>query len=307
VNRLSDDLHLSNLVDLSEQQRIEEMRRAAQDELARANRIATVGAYSATIAHELNQPIASMAMDVQTTVRWLTGETPNLEAAIRGIERLTRTVHRVQAIVEHTRESCAAAPRIAARRYQRAGACHLWSARKRGQAAEAQLVLHCDPDLALVLADPVEFQQVLVNLITNAAEAMLAGTDPRKITVEISNASEGIAVSVRDTGPGIPDDILDKLFEPFFTTKATGMGMGLQVCRNAVQGMGGTCMCGTSREAARYSALRCRVSLPWTECQAGRGRAAAALQTLSFGMFMHFDRLALRLRQAPLQACAGVL
>lgn len=80
---------------------------------------------------------------------------------------------------------------------------------------------------------------MLVNLITNAAEAMLAGTDPRKITVEISNASEGIAVSVRDTGPGIADDILDKLFEPFFTTKATGMGMGLQVCRNAVQGMGG--------------------------------------------------------------------
>jgi PAS domain S-box-containing protein len=139
VNRLSDDLHLSNLVDLSEQQRIEEMRRAAQDELARANRIATVGAYSATIAHELNQPIASMAMDVQTTVRWLTGETPNLEAAIRGIERLTRTVHRVQAIVEHTRESCAAAPRIAARRYQRAGACHLWSARKRGQAGRGAI------------------------------------------------------------------------------------------------------------------------------------------------------------------------
>lgn len=240
VNRLSDDLHLSNLVDLSEQQRIEEMRRAAQDELARANRIATVGAYSATIAHELNQPIASMAMDVQTTMRWLTGETPNLEAAIRGIERLTRTVHRVQAIVEHTRESLAPRRRELRRVDISALAratCGLLESEVRR--AEAQLVLNCDPDLALVLADPVEFQQVLVNLITNAAEAMLAGTDPRKITVEISNASEGIAVSVRDTGPGIADDILDKLFEPFFTTKATGMGMGLQVCRNAVQGMGG--------------------------------------------------------------------
>ncbi|MFW1410753.1 hypothetical protein ACEWAY_22735, partial [Vibrio parahaemolyticus] len=89
------------LVDLSEQHRIDEMQRAAQDELARANRIATVGAYSATIAHELNQPIASMAMDVQTALHWLRQTAPNLDSAISAVERLTRTVDRVQRIVAH--------------------------------------------------------------------------------------------------------------------------------------------------------------------------------------------------------------
>lgn len=240
VNRLSDGLHLSNLVDLSEQLRIEEMRRAAQDELARANRVATVGAYSATIAHELNQPIASMAMDVQTTLRWLSGETPSVEAAIRGVERLTRTINRVQAIVEHTRESLA--PRR--RELQRIDLCAMAHAtcdllESDVRRAQAQLELRCDPDLAPVRADPVEFQQVLVNLITNAAEAMLTVDGPRMILVSITAQHEGVGISVRDTGPGIAEDVLEKLFEPFFTTKPTGMGMGLQVCRNAVQGMGG--------------------------------------------------------------------
>lgn len=240
INRLADGLHLANLVDLSEQHRIDEMQRAAQDELARANRIATVGAYSATIAHELNQPIASMAMDVQTALHWLRQTAPNLDSAISAVERLTRTVDRVQRIVAHTRASLAPrrhAPQAVDVAALAQETCDLLDGEVRR--AGALLTLRCDPGLDPVLADPVELQQVLVNLITNAAEAMAADCAIRKITVCVARDPDGIAVSVRDTGPGIPEALIARVFEPFFTTKPTGMGMGLQVCRNAVLGMGG--------------------------------------------------------------------
>lgn len=241
VNRLVSGLHISSHVDLSEQERVQELQRAAQDELARANRIATVGAYSATIAHELNQPIASISMDVQTSLRWLQAESPNPEAAVRGLERLTRTVDRVRGIIERTRENLIAHRR----KVKRFDLCALASetrdllepvVRREG----ASLHLKCDREFPALEADPIELQQVLVNLITNAAEAMTDTDGERRIEFSVVNIAKGVHVTVSDTGPGIPPDRLDRLFEPFFTTKPSGMGMGLQVCRNAVESMGGT-------------------------------------------------------------------
>jgi C4-dicarboxylate-specific signal transduction histidine kinase len=106
--------------------------------------------------------------------------------------------------------------------------------------AGALLEIQCDADVAPIEADPVELQQVLVNLVINAAEAMHEVQGARRIVMSIRNNSEGVYVSVADSGPGIPSEQMDRLFEPFFTTKASGMGMGLQICRNTVQAMGGT-------------------------------------------------------------------
>jgi C4-dicarboxylate-specific signal transduction histidine kinase len=108
VTRLSDGLHLSSHVDLSDQERIEQMRQAAQAELARANRIATVGAFSASIAHELNQPISAMVIDARTGLRLLAREGPGMEAVDRILQRVEKNAQRVAGIVQRTRENLVA-------------------------------------------------------------------------------------------------------------------------------------------------------------------------------------------------------
>lgn len=239
VNRLPDGVHLSSHVDLSEQERIEELRLAAQKELARANRVATVGALSASIAHELNQPIAAMVTDAHTGLRFLR-EQQDTTAAARVLERMARTSGRVAAIVQRTRDSI-----VAGRRAQELVDL--------GQLAEdtrqllerdimrsgVALDLVCVDPVPPVRGDRVDLQQVLVNLVTNAADALRDWAGERRITISIAHAHGLVRASVSDTGPGFDEAQRDRLFEPFFTTKVDGIGMGLQICRSAIDAMGG--------------------------------------------------------------------
>ncbi|MBB3348322.1 ATP-binding protein [Sphingomonas sp. BK069] len=240
VTRLPDGLHLSSHVDLSDQERIEGMRRAAQAELARANRIATVGAFSASIAHELNQPIASMLMDARTGLRLAGRKDADMEAIARILQRVERTAQRVASIVQKTRDSIVAGrrritsidlPGLAA---DTADLLHHDLVRS---AAEIEIV--CAHPVRAVAGDPIEVQQILVNLVSNAADAMREQPGPRRVRLEIANGSDSARVRVLDTGPGIPEEHLARLFDPFFTTKSTGIGMGLGICRSAVEAMGG--------------------------------------------------------------------
>ncbi|WP_150131209.1 PAS domain-containing sensor histidine kinase [Sphingobium yanoikuyae] len=240
VNRLAEGLHLSSHINLTEQERIVEMREAAQEELARANRIATVGAFSASIAHELNQPIASMVMDAQTGLRYLQREVPDLEAAERILQRLTRTVQRVANIVQTTRDAIQSGQRETVR-------IDLWELVEETAELLERELRRSDVSFRmegiktppLVNGDPVQLQQVLVNLMTNAAEAMRDTEGHRSITVTMAAHDDHVEVTVADSGPGIPQKNLERLFQPFFTTKAEGVGMGLQICRTAIEGMGG--------------------------------------------------------------------
>jgi PAS domain S-box-containing protein len=240
VNRLPDGLHLSSHVDLSDQERIEGMQRAAQAELARANRVATVGALSASIAHELNQPIASMLMDAQTGLRLVSRENPDMETLERILRRVDKTAQRVAGIVQRTRENIVAGRRAV----KPLDVCRLaFDTRdllehdlKR---ADVELEISCTEAVPMINADLVELQQVFVNLVTNAADAMRDQPGVRRVTIEIDADDAAVRVQVTDTGPGIPEQYIEKLFEPFFTTKATGIGMGLQICRSAIEAMGG--------------------------------------------------------------------
>jgi C4-dicarboxylate-specific signal transduction histidine kinase len=240
VTRLPDGLHLSSHVDLSDQERIEGMRQAAQAELARANRVATVGAFSASIAHELNQPVASMLMDAQTGLRLVARESPDMEALGRILTRVVKTAQRVAAIVQRTRENI-----VAGRRAVSAiDLCRLASDTRDLldqdlKRADVELEIVCEEAVPVIRGDPVELQQVFVNLVNNAVDAMRDQPDARRITIAIETEAAAVRVRVTDTGPGIPDEHIEKLFEPFFTTKATGIGMGLQICRTAVEAMGG--------------------------------------------------------------------
>lgn len=252
VNRLANDLHVSSHVDLTEQERIEELRVAAKEEFARANRVATVGAFSASIAHELNQPIASMVMDAQTALRWLQREQPDIAAAERSLDRLTKTTQRVAGIVKRTRDNIVAGRRV----FQPVDLATLAAETRELLERELRLAniafeIRCEEGLPAVQGDPVDLQQVLVNLVSNAADAMRDTGGERTIALAIARAEDGVCVAVSDTGPGLPEDV-EKLFQPFYTTKATGIGMGLQICRAAVEALGGQL---TARNRAEGGAL----------------------------------------------------
>lgn len=245
VIRLADGLHLSSHLNLSQQERINDLHRAAQDELARANRVATVGAFSASIAHELNQPIASMVMDAQTGLRWLRRDQPDIAATDKVLERLARTAQRMASIVQRTRDAIVAGNRsvepVDLSKLIVETRDLLEPTLRRG---DINLEVIDPSGAAMVMGDPVELQQVLVNLINNSADAMRGWSGRRLITLSLHETDDEVAVSVADTGPGIEDEHLDKLFQPFFTTKKLGIGMGLQICRSAIEGLGGTLSAG---------------------------------------------------------------
>lgn len=241
VTRLGDERQLSSLVDVSSQERIEEMRRAAQEELARANRVATVGAFSASIAHELNQPIASVSMDANTGLRLLRRDVPDVDSAIRVLERVETTTRRISTIVRHTHDQITSGrqdlrqidlPELAA------GTCDLLARDMRNSGV--RLLLDYDDDVPAVMGDFVDLQQVLINLINNARDAMLElGRAEKPISVRVRALEDQVEVSVADVGRGIGQADLDRLFQPFFTTKEGGIGLGLQICMTTIQGLGG--------------------------------------------------------------------
>ena len=241
VTRLADERQLSSLIDVSSQDRIEEMRLAVQDELARANRVATVGAFSASIAHELGQPIASVQMDASTGLRWLTRDPPDVASAIRQLERIHATIQRVSTIVERTRDQISVGKRepdaidLAA---LATDTCRLLDREMRSESIDVRL--ECDPSAPAVVGDYVELQQVLINLINNARDSMRGVAEAgRVIGVSVQAIGTQVEVSVADRGSGIAEAALGKLFQPFFTTKAGGIGLGLQICLSAIQRHGG--------------------------------------------------------------------
>lgn len=244
VIRLADERQLSSLVDVSSQERIEEMRRAAQEELARASRVATVGAFSSSIAHELNQPIASLSMDAETGLRFLERAQPDVQAAIRILTRVNNTTSRIAAIVKNTHDLITSGQQdlqpIDLHRLVTA-TCELLERDLR--TVGIRLSIECADEVPRVMGNEVDLQQVVINLINNARDAMagIAGDTASDRDIAVSLRADGAfaALSVADRGTGISEDDLDRLFLPFFTTKQGGIGLGLQICLSTIQRLGG--------------------------------------------------------------------
>jgi PAS domain S-box-containing protein len=241
VTRLGDERQLSSLIDISSQERVEEMRRAAQAELARANRVATVGAFSASIAHELNQPIAAVSMDANTGLRLLRRAVPDVENAIRILDRVVMTTQRITTIVRHTHDQITSGRQDLceldlvqlARR-----TCDLLARDMRDGGVE--LRVESDDGVPSVMGDLIDLQQVLINLINNARDSMAGLSRTEKlITVGVQRIGDQVEVSVADVGMGIKEADIDRLFQPFFTTKQGGIGLGLQICISTIQRLGG--------------------------------------------------------------------
>jgi signal transduction histidine kinase len=219
-----------------------EMRHEAQAELARVARLTTMGELAASIAHEINQPLAAVVARGNAALRWLAHAPPNLEEtrdSIRAIlnegYRASEVIGRIRSLLKHSEpEYVELDINDAIRDVLELTKSAL---RSRGVVIQTQL----SAALPQALGDRVQLQQVIMNLIMNGADAMSAVADrPRILHIGSQVDSAGnVLVSVKDSGTGIDEAIRDIIFKPLFTTKSTGMGMGLSICRSIVEAHGG--------------------------------------------------------------------
>jgi C4-dicarboxylate-specific signal transduction histidine kinase len=216
--------------------------REARDELARAARVLSVGVLASSIAHEVNQPVAAIVTNSDAAQRWLARTPPNLERAREALERITRDANRTSAIVGRARGMTTKAQskrrRIDLNAVLREAVLFTETQQRR---ASVKVETDWFDGPAVVVADPVQIQQVVVNLVANAIDAM-AGSLSRHRVLRISSrlTHDGlVSVSVADTGNGVDPADADLIFTQLFTTKPGGMGLGLSVSKTIVEAHGG--------------------------------------------------------------------
>ena len=214
--------------------------RKARAELAHVNRALTVAELTASIAHELNQPLAAVVANANACERWLAARPPDEAEAHAALRRIIRDANRAAEVIAHVRALLAGhEPDKSA--MQPGEAITEAIALVDGDARQKQISLstHIADDLPLIYADRVRIQQVLLNLLVNAMDALASTPQPRTLNVSARREGRQLSVRVSDSGPGIEAHNLARLFEPFFTTKAQGMGMGLAICRSIIEEHGG--------------------------------------------------------------------
>ncbi|WP_322032586.1 AAA family ATPase [Paraburkholderia sp. J76] len=218
----------------------EERYREIQAELAHANRVATMGQLAASIAHEVNQPIAATVSYAEAALRWLNREPANLDEVSLALSGIVRDGNRAGDVLWRLRQLIRKAPRKKEpvdinEAIREIAELVQGEARKSG----AQLELQLAKDLPVIEGDRVELQQVLLNLVINALEAMRSLDGVRHVRISTGEAEDAcVIVTVRDSGPGFGPNA-DSAFNAFYTTKETGLGMGLSICRSIIDAHGG--------------------------------------------------------------------
>jgi two-component system sensor kinase FixL len=226
--------------DLSERQDIEQRLQELQSELVHISRLSAMGEMASALAHELNQPLSAIANYLKGSSRLLAAEPVPRERLLEAIQKAGEQALRAGEIIRRLRDFVArgeAERRVESlpKLVEEASALALVGAKETGVRVQFRFA----PGVEFVLADRVQVQQVALNLIRNAMEAM--EDSPEKILeIGIDPAADGHAqVTVADTGSGISADIADQLFQPFVTTKRTGMGVGLSISRTIIEAHGG--------------------------------------------------------------------
>jgi PAS domain S-box-containing protein len=229
-------------IDMTERKQAEQARLDAQNELAHANRVATIGQLTASIAHEVNQPVGALVTNAQAALRLMKAETPDLEQVSQALEDIVKDGRRVSDVIDRIRALVKKQPRQS-EPLDINEVIMDTIALTRGEILKHHISL--EPRLAgplpLLRGDRVQLQQVIMNLIINAVEAMSSVDIPtRQLKITSGHEPEGhILVSVRDSGPTLKPEYVDRFFDAFYSTKSKGMGIGLSICRSIIETHGG--------------------------------------------------------------------
>jgi signal transduction histidine kinase len=234
---------LVGILDIGDRLRAEEQLRNVQSEFAHASRVSTLGELAASIAHEIIQPLAAIVTTGEASIRWLSRPEPEVQKSKDLTVRMVSEARRANDIIRRIHS-------MAAKKDMQKVGVDLNDAVSNAvlflsydiQARNIELQLDLAEDLPLTVGDPVQFQQVIVNLIQNSVQALAQMASCRRIIRIVSWTTEhgDVRLSVQDSGPGIPAGNLAKLFDSFFTTKEDGMGIGLTISQSIVTAHGGT-------------------------------------------------------------------
>lgn len=234
--------YVGTTIDMSDSRRAQEALQAAESELARASRLAAIGELTSLIVHEVRQPLTAIAADAGACRSWLARDPPDLGEATASTARIAEEARRANSVMESIRRMTSKstpdrAPVDVNEVITETVALLGGEFRRRSVVARADLAR----DLRPVLADRVQLQQVVMNLLMNGMEAMAAVDDRPRLLCSTTRAEPRgtVVVGVADVGVGLPPDGTDRLFDAFFTTKPDGLGVGLAVCRSIVEAHGG--------------------------------------------------------------------
>ena len=228
--------------DITGRKQSEESLRKAQAELARVTRAMTLGELAASIAHEVNQPIAGVVTNANACLRWLARDVPELEEAREAAQRIVRDGNRASEVIGRIR-ALVGKTDTAKERLDVNRAIREVVVLAQGEVRRARVALRTElaRELPPVLGDRVQLQQVMLNLITNGIEAMSAVADrPRELIIRTERGDDDdVRISVQDSGVGLDAESAKRIFDAFYTTKSGGMGMGLSISRSIVEAHGG--------------------------------------------------------------------
>jgi C4-dicarboxylate-specific signal transduction histidine kinase len=230
------------VVDLTDRRKAEDAARESearyrelQMDLAHANRVATMGQMSASIAHEINQPITAASVNANAAMRWIRAQPPNLEQAQQALNRIVSNAGRAADITGRVRALFKKAP-LRKETFEINEAILEVMALARSEVAKNGVSVRTQlaESLPAVHADRVQLQQVILNLLVNAIDAMSGRSEGlRELLISTVKANpNGVHVVVQDSGPGFSSESAERLFEAFYTTKTNGLGIGLSICRS---------------------------------------------------------------------------
>src|ERR1700741_3230368 len=231
-------------IDITDRKRAEEERerlRQLQSELAHINRITTMGGVAASIAHEINQPISAAHTNARTCLRWLGREQPDIAEAREAVSRMIQDVTLASEIMNRIgvlfKKGMPEREWFDVNEVIREMASLL---RSQAQRHSISISTELASDLPKIQADPVQTQQVLMNLMLNGIDAIHEGNAPGEVSIKSQrNPNDEVLISISDTGIGLPREQADKVFDAFFTTKTQGTGMGLSISRSIIDSHGG--------------------------------------------------------------------
>jgi PAS domain S-box-containing protein len=257
---------LVGMIDIGDRLQAERMLQQVQADFAHAARVATLGELTASIAHEVNQPLAAIATNGEASLRWLARETPDLEEVRLLAGRMVADARRAADIIAQIRAMASRqAPVHELLALDGLVEEVLYFLRREFQSEQVQVSFTPAGGPMAVRADRTQIQQVLVNLAVNAVQAMAQHrTSDRRLLISLDAAEERVRVEIEDSGPGLPAELVPRLFDSFFTTKPDGLGIGLSICRSIIEAHGGTITAGNGAHGALF-----RFTLPRADVTVG--------------------------------------